>query len=1358
MDTASDGAGFSREADVSGVVVQFLIKSADDDVFVEFIQNDLDAGSTSTEFLFSNDEFVCRGNGRPVTEDGWKRLRVVVGAGSRRIPAKIGGIGSKNHGLRTGFRIADDIVVESARRRVKLTLVGPGAEGADIDPGAWQLEVLEDGPTAGTRVSLPLRRKPRLLQGADNLVLGALDAPAVKTAFDEAVAAAPWRFIGAMAPGIRERWQLLLRHGDEAVTLEFRCKPLRDGLFERECRRGGDVVWRERVQPFELGSVESWSGRLPSFFVRDGIVVGELSWRVGRNGRPEPDAGRLRYPIAYPADAGLTGTGFCISAPFVSDDTRYAPARGAAANAAITTAAEHAFVAGALGRLVDRFGSRSLSLLRDPYRPDVAKEDALCAAALAAGAVAIDQDGHETSLGKSRKAVVFPISGSPGAEAVDHRLAPLAPKGSLLAAKRTPAFAVQALVRKRAELQRAAWINAGDVVDWFTAPPVRCDARAVAEAARWLSLLDALADEGAVEADTLARLKSGGRLPSRHGRWIDWSIARTWNGDLPDIPWAAEPAVVVEALNDLSIVRTGALKVSSFKVDEHLREASFEELDGTRRRRFFAWLQGNWTALSHQSRLNLAEQRVWPAHSGDLLPFGQICAPRSPRVAELLKGELALPNRSLLRFKGLGRGSRAAFRLRTRPSFEELTRWYGRRRAEIESWPIEERAPHYAALDNDIGLLLDAKDVGADIVAAASEHVTAAADGSVAPIATLHVDTEAVVRCKLLPCHMLSPGKRRIHTALGARERPSAEAVMEAARADLRLDQTFYDRLAAYHSDTGHFDSVEREPIIPMSDGVRSPGQLKLRSARILERDFWGQWREGFSPPDPSGSRSAVLIKIGVAPIDLNAKLSKAFFLWLSNQTSDIVRDHLRHVVRHWLDRRRGPSAWWNQEGSLRCLPARSAGDRFRLLSLSDLARLKSKVLLPDMPSLASQIAEHDQETWLIAVTVDGQQGSILPMLRHSPAIRSLREVAGAPIRIETSEGAADDALLARVSGLHSGKLSEELPKRLVVVDDDLDDLHKNWRSHLARVQQVKVVDRLSLVYKVRGRSYSVPAAGCFDESTNTIYVGESADVLRGLYEAVAQLIVKRPSTLSWAAILQAVEMEFKDLSLRGPRGERRFGTDDDADIRDDGGDFKDGHRLRKSKDRLPDPNDLSSGPVDPEGPKVPRGKAKPNRSTQGPSVRDTIAEAKIKTDLRERHYSHHCQACLGLYEPTRAAPPGSYVAQAAYRSSLLTSHHVQHIQSEVFLGAANILLLCNFHHAELGDALTRARVLDALGAARPVSRRFSADGKSASLIGLLANVKADIPAGEVPIFFTRQHAAAWRGSAKAMRGKVATA
>jgi len=83
--------------------------------------------------------------------------------------------------------------------------------------------------------------------------------------------------------------------------------------------------------------------------------------------------------------------------------------------------------------------------------------------------------------------------------------------------------------------------------------------------------------------------------------------------------------------------------------------------------------------------------------------------------------------------------------------------------------------------------------------------------------------------------------------------------------------------------------------------------------------------------------------------------------------------------------------------------------------------------------------------------------------------------------------------------------------------------------------------------------------------------------------------------------------------------------------------------------------------------------------------------------------------------------------------------------------------LLCHFHHAELGDALTRTRILEALAAAGPVSRRFSAEGNSISLTGLLANVKVDVPAREVPIFFTRQHAAAWRESAEASVGRAET-
>src|SRR3712207_7642379 len=41
-------------------------------------------------------------------------------------------------------------------------------------------------------------------------------------------------------------------------------------------------------------------------------------------------------------------------------------------------------------------------------------------------------------------------------------------------------------------------------------------------------------------------------------------------------------------------------------------------------------------------------------------------------------------------------------------------------------------------------------------------------------------------------------------------------------------------------------------------------------------------------------------VRLGVAPNELTAALSKAFFGWLSEQSSPVIYDQLRQVLRHW--------------------------------------------------------------------------------------------------------------------------------------------------------------------------------------------------------------------------------------------------------------------------------------------------------------------------------------------------------------------------------------------------------------------------------------------------------------------------
>jgi hypothetical protein len=111
---------FVTEADIVPTFWAFLIGLNADDLIAELIQNDLDQGATRTVISFEEHRLVCEGNGMHIDDDGWQRLRMIQGAG-RKVPAKRGKIGVKNHGLKTAFMISDQLSVMSDGRTITQT-------------------------------------------------------------------------------------------------------------------------------------------------------------------------------------------------------------------------------------------------------------------------------------------------------------------------------------------------------------------------------------------------------------------------------------------------------------------------------------------------------------------------------------------------------------------------------------------------------------------------------------------------------------------------------------------------------------------------------------------------------------------------------------------------------------------------------------------------------------------------------------------------------------------------------------------------------------------------------------------------------------------------------------------------------------------------------------------------------------------------------------------------------------------------------------------------------------------------------------------------------------------------------------
>ena len=202
---------FVFETDAIPETWQFLNGLRRDDLIAELIQNELDAGSTSTQIIFERDRLICEGNGEPIDKVGWTRLSFFRGAGDR-VPRKRAKTGVKNHGLKACFTIADDIIIRSAGKYTKQTLHHPERAPKPY-PGA--MESSEDDPVthkAGCRVEVPYRTEDLHVNVGEPLTFSALDEQEIDGLYEAACSEIPQRFFGVVRPGLRSSYEIEVSH------------------------------------------------------------------------------------------------------------------------------------------------------------------------------------------------------------------------------------------------------------------------------------------------------------------------------------------------------------------------------------------------------------------------------------------------------------------------------------------------------------------------------------------------------------------------------------------------------------------------------------------------------------------------------------------------------------------------------------------------------------------------------------------------------------------------------------------------------------------------------------------------------------------------------------------------------------------------------------------------------------------------------------------------------------------------------------------------------------------------------------------------------------------------------------------
>ena len=1352
----------SDKMDGPAAVGQFLREVSLVDLVVELVQNELDAKATRTSIEFGEQALFCEGNGEPLDVNAWGRLESVIGAGGD-VEAKRDGIGSKNHGLRSLFRLADRIGVQSAGLRADLTVRGDLTKPKRFKPAFWPREVDATAPPRGTRIVAPYRSSPIRVPDGDNTTLQPPSAEQLDALWRDAVSEAPERFVAASKPGAPWRYTLTLsRHGLGRVDFTFDCSPLRErlrGLWLRTCRvrrDGGPSRTELRRHALRFRCEISDGGKIPRLFRAGGKFWGEVNWRVDPTGRPQCDRGRLRYPIAFTGSEARSGHGFDVAAPFIAGRSRHDISTDPR-NASLKEEGRRAF--GMSGELLGRaYGLRASILLRglEPREADTAAERSivahfiehggLCAAVFGRGVVPPIKDHRVLAAGSD---LVLPV-GEDARQATLRTVAALASATGTVVHPDTPAFVREHLdtiatsqgMPVRFDIASAARL----VLIVENAAEGAIAETAVQRTAAALQLLDAARRSGGVFGDLSAALAADGMLPTFDGRMVGWNRARRLDRTPPIIPGVALPPVISQAVAGAAVLQKDALLVKVFRLDDYLANLDFNPTAQVVRHRFFGWLAENATSLKGATLRRLAEKPVWPGADDHHRPLDAYCHPKARVLRQLLAVGSVAPAPALVALLESRRLPAKAPRLRSEPTDAELLSWHAAALAavKVQTEPAAVRR-ELNDLERSMAWVLDRFPTLA--LRMRSAHETLSQAGKLARVTDLHVPSPAAAACGLPDRVLTRSRSKALYLRLGAQPYPTAAAVLTALRDDPDPQKLFV-RLEAYRRSQTDLSSLATEPILLVDGITRTPEEC----AFVGEPDFWGDWKVRIES-DGVADHHALLQQVGVTRSRPTKDLSVGFFNWLSGQARAVQQRHHPEVERHWKELTTGPVAWIASNPDVPCIPVTSAARPFELVSLKTAQRQSEGIFLDDFP----EIREAALGQGRLRLTLNKATGSRSPILDllAGVGIRSLKTATGSPRAVGgTGDLEVVRELEAELMPLQGRRRAGELRSRLPMNGVATADIRPEWRKLLKAIKGVRSRPRLMAVYRLQGRDYEVPVRSGIDGDTGFVMVAADSDRLHEMYEVLAEHLFKSGKANTWGLMRAVRDRRQFDLLATGAEIEEEDEPDDDIDGGSgsgncSGGDVEKGHGLSDAKltPVLPDPK-----PLAPITTTTPRPRRKAPKARAQSQATQSVEEEDQKRALKQEHYGYHCQACLGAMEVLKAAPPGTYVFAPGYRQRLLHAHHVQHRQNGGGLGASNLLVLCEYHHRLFGDRLSREMVLAGLATSTPVKRAFPEDEAGERLqrrAGLLVSMPLSAVPFEARLYFTGEHAAAWRRDAE---------
>lgn len=763
----------------------------------------------------------------------------------------------------------------------------------------------------------------------------------------------------------------------------------------------------------------------------------------------------------------------------------------------------------------------------------------------------------------------------------------------------------------------------------------------------------------------------------------------------------------------------------------------------------------------------LADLAIWPDVDGRLRTLGELCEPRSKRVAGILSDAITRPHEHVRRSPLVATRGGGPMSLRRTPLVEEIGNWLDERLGALPDTERPDRGAiralrrlqsHLAALLKNAAIAHGFRDVDVSLPALAQ-------DGSLRRRGKLVAPSPPVKRLALRRRFLLTETRhdRSLDTVSAPLREPTADMLLATFEEDpenARALQARLDRFEASRASERQRSRLERMAVLPVDGGFLPPCELALKGRA---GDYWGEWKVPVSAKGLSQDDQRRYRMVGVTSSTPTLETTGEFFEWLSGRDSGVVERHVPCVLRHLLLHGADLREWARQRPCTGFVPVDHRAGR-RLASWRMVK--EGLVFLPDARDLATMVTERDPK---MLVAIDRTQEVTRPaseVLRRL-GVQSLREALAQPKRVfgRGTESEAPEDVREALDRLRSPSFQKTFLKGLGDLGVDAKLVWRDWPSRLSRIARARLADDVLAEYRLRGESYAVKVEAGLDSESGVCWVKRARQGLGGVYRALAaQLVFKpgaRPVDLAGLEIVLHTRVDDPSYGRPGHVSRRAgdVGAGEEA--------VEDGDRLGYDDDEpgeavfghapfTPDParNLPTPGPVPESADAEPSGEERRGAAATerleggGGAGRAPRLEQVQITDLKDNQYAAHCQMCLCASSPDELAPAGSYIESQEVRRRVIEAHHVDLKSADGARHAGNLILLCRLHHHNYGRRLTRAAVLVALtrgGRSRTI--RFGGPGKTKEITGEVIEIEITGGGDRVELFFTEPHATYWRSS-----------